>query len=387
MKTWTTPWGDLVLGREPYDKDEALQAWNGADAQLARFALQSRQSAQQPNADAPHLVFNDAFGALTVLLIQQGRRVIQISDSALSQRCTLVNLEANGLSSDNLMLLDSLTTPVLSPDAPPPVVLVRLPKTLALLEFQLYQLRALLPVGSVVAASAMAKDIHTSTLERFETLIGPTTSSLAETKARLILSTVAEKPARPCPYPSRWKIPGLHLTLVNHAAVFSREGLDEGTKLLLQHFPKIGAESKVVVDLGCGNGILGLVASQRSSRVEIYCVDESFMATWSARESFRASELGGRAKFLTGDCLEDFDRDSVDLVLCNPPFHFQNAQTLDVAYAMFDDAKRVLRPGGELWVVANKHLGHHKALAERFPILRTAALTDKFIVLQARQPD
>ncbi len=382
MKTWKTPWGDLQLGREPYDKDPALQAWSAADALLARYALEKK-----PVAGTPHLVYNDAFGALTVLLTSQGRAVVQVSDSALAQRCTLVNLDANDLGSESLMLLDSLTAPVLSPESPPPVVLVRLPKTLALLEFQLYQLRALLPVGTVVAASAMAKDIHTSTLELFETLIGPTTSSLAESKARLILSSVEDKPVKPCPYPTRWKIPALHLTLVNHAAVFSREGLDEGTKLLLQHFPKIGPESKVVVDLGCGNGILGLVASQRSSRVEISCVDESFMATWSARESFRASELGGRARFLTGDCLEDFDRDSVDLILCNPPFHFQNAQTLDVAYAMFDDAKRVLRAGGELWVVANKHLGHHKALAERFPIVRTAALTDKFIVLQARQPD
>jgi 16S rRNA G1207 methylase RsmC len=94
--------------------------------------------------------------------------------------------------------------------------------------------------------------------------------------------------------------------------------------------------------------------------------------------------LGHRAKFLTGDGLEDFDKNSVDLILCNPPFHFQNAQTLEVAYGMFDDAKRVLRPNGELWVVANKHLGHHKALAQRFTEVRTAALSPKFIVLQAR---
>ena len=336
MKTWNSPWGDFTLGREPYDRDTALQAWSAADALLARHAL----TLEVP-ADAPQVVFNDAFGALTVLLRSQGRYVIQVSDSSLSQRCTLLNLDANNLDNAPLQLLDSLTVPVLKPDSPPPVVLVRLPKALALLEYQLHQIRQFAPVGTVVAASAMAKDIHTSTLETFETLMGPTTSSLAESKARLILSTVTDKTVPANPYPTRWKVPALNASLVNHAGVFSREGLDEGTKLLLQHFPKIGPEVRSIVD------------------------------------------LGGRAQFLTGDGLEDFDKASIDLILCNPPFHFQNAQTLDVAYSMFDDAQRVLRPGGELWVVANKHLGHHKALAQRFPVVRTAALTDKFIVLRA----
>ncbi|MEI8094885.1 MAG: methyltransferase [Spirochaetales bacterium] len=378
MKTWNSPWGDFELAREPYDRDPALQAWSAADALLARHALETPEK-----KDTPYVVFNDAFGALTVVLRSQGRYVIQVSDSALSQRCTLVNLDANNLDNAPLQLLDSLTVPVLKPESPPPVVLLRLPKTLALLEYQLHQVRQFAPLGTVVAASAMAKDIHTSTLETFEALLGPTTSSLAESKARLILSTLTDQAVAKNPYPTQWHLPSLHLHLVNHAAVFSREGLDEGTRLLLQHFPKIGPEIRTLVDLGCGNGILGLVAAQRSGRIEIFCVDESFMATCSARDSFRASEMGGRAQFLTGDGLEDFEAQSVDLILCNPPFHFQNAQSLEAAYSMFDDAKRVLRPGGELWVVANRHLGHHKALAERFPQVRTAALTDKFIVLRA----
>ncbi len=378
MKTWNSPWGAFELGREPYDKDTSLQAWNAADALLATHAV-----ATGP-AGAPHVVFNDAFGALTAVLRSQGCGVIQISDSSLSQRCTLINLEANRLDNQPVQLLDSLTIPVLQENSLPPIVLLRLPRSLALLEHQLWQVRQFVPVGAVVAAAAMSKDIHTSTLELFERWLGTTTSSLAESKARLILATVEFRPLQPNPYPTTFELPELKLKLVNHAGVFSREGLDEGTRLLLQNFPKLTLDHRTIVDLGCGNGLLGLVASQRSSEAEIFCVDESFMATASARESFRANGLGHRAKFLTGDGLEDFDKNSVDLILCNPPFHFQNAKTLEVAYGMFDDAKRVLRPNGELWVVANKHLGHHKALAQRFTEVRTAALSPKFIVLQAR---
>lgn len=379
MKTWTTPWATLTLGRQPYDGDPALQAWSAADVQLARWALETT-----PATDRLHVVYNDAFGALTTLLIQQGRTVAQVSDSCLTQRCTLWNLEANELDAQNLLLLDSLTVPKTARADEIPVVLYRLPKSLAFLEFQLYQIRSFLPAGAVVVAAAMTKDVHTSTLELFERLLGPTVTDLAEQKARLIRSTVADKDLPPNPYPSVWTLPSLGVKLVNHASVFSREGLDEGTKLLLHHFPKIGPGMKTIIDLGCGNGVLGLAAARRAPEAEVYCVDESFMAVWSAREGFRANELGGRGSFLAGDGLEDFEKGTADLILCNPPFHYQNAQTLEIALALFDQARQVLKPNGELWVVANRHLGHHKALASRFTTVRTAALDEKYIVLRAQ---
>jgi len=380
MKTWTTPWGTVQLGRQPYDSDPALQAWNAADALLARAALAENQTPGRL-----HVVYNDPFGALATLLVKNRRPVAQVTDSSLTQRCTLWNLEANGLSDESLLLLDSLTLP-----PPPqrvsdvPVVLYRLPKSHALLEFQLHQIRSFLPPGAVVTAAAMVKDVHTTTLELFERILGPTETTLAETKARMIRCTLADKPATPSPYPSGWTIPTLDWKVVSHASVFSRETLDGGTRLLLRNFPKIGFGPRTVIDLGCGTGILGLAAAIRAPESQVYCVDESFMAVWSARETFRANELGGRGFFLAGDGLEDFEKQSADVVLCNPPFHYQNAQTLEIALGLFDQARQVLKPDGELWVVANKHLGHHKSLADRFSAVKTVALDERFIVLRAR---
>lgn len=381
MKPWTTPWGTLQLGRHPYDHDPALQAWTAADLLLAQEALEV-----SPQPTRLHVVYNDPFGALATLLVKVGRSVAQVSDSCLTQRCTLWNLEANGLDDQGLLLLDSLTLPP-PPQNPAevPVVLYRLPKSHAMLEFQLHQIRSILPVGAMVTAAAQVKDIHTSTLEIFERVLGPTVTSQAEQKARLIRTTVAERPGLSSPFPTKWVVPTLGWTLVNHASVFSRESLDEGTRLLLRNFPKIGSGGKTVIDLGCGNGILGLATAERAPEAQVYCVDESFMAVWSARESFRANELGGRGFFLTGDGLEDFEKESADLILCNPPFHYQNAQTLEIALAMFDQARRVLKPDGELWVVANKHLGHHKSLADRFTTVKAVAMDEKFIVLRARR--
>lgn len=267
------------------------------------------------------------------------------------------------------------------------MVLFRLPKSHAMLEFQLHQIRSFLPEGAVVTSASMVKELHTSTLEIFEKVLGPTTTGLAEQKARLISTTVLGGSAGPNPYPTTFAVPALGLRLVNHASVFSREDLDAGTRLLLHHFPKIGAGKKTVIDLGCGNGVLGLAAARRAPEAEVYCIDESFMAVWSAREGFRLNQMGGRGFFLAGDGLEDFEKASADLILCNPPFHYQNAQTLDIALTMFDQASQVLKPEGELWVVANRHLGHHKSLATRFASVRTAALDEKFVVLRAKNGD
>jgi 16S rRNA (guanine1207-N2)-methyltransferase len=53
---------------------------------------------------------------------------------------------------------------------------------------------------------------------------------------------------------------------------------------------------------------------------------------------------------------------SVDLVVCNPPFHLGTTVSDTVAERLFAGAARVLRPGGELWCVYNSHLPHRRAL-------------------------
>ena len=58
-------------------------------------------------------------------------------------------------------------------------MLIKIPRTLALLEHQLRQLRDVVTPETVIIAGARAKDIHTSTLQLFERILGPTKTSLA----------------------------------------------------------------------------------------------------------------------------------------------------------------------------------------------------------------
>jgi 16S rRNA (guanine1207-N2)-methyltransferase len=91
----------------------------------------------------------------------------------------------------------------------------------------------------------------------------------------------------------------------------------------------------------------------------------------------------GHAEFRVGDGLAGVPDGSVDLVLNNPPFHSHQATTDATAWRMITGAKRVLRPGGELWVVGNRHLGYHVKLKRLFGNSRLVASDPKFVVLRA----
>lgn len=90
-------------------------------------------------------------------------------------------------------------------DAPPEridLLIVRVPKSLALLEDQLHRLAPAVHAGTVVVGTGMVKEIHTSTLKLFEQIIGDTKTSLAVKKARLIFCTPTRRSPR-APAPGR----------------------------------------------------------------------------------------------------------------------------------------------------------------------------------------
>ncbi|WP_370072366.1 methyltransferase [Streptacidiphilus sp. MAP5-3] len=391
---------ELELRRFPVDPRDRLRAWDAADEYLLHHLAETADAAQ-PLASAP-VVLGDRWGALatalatdlaadlaTDLATDPAVRPVQITDSYLAQRATEANLARNGLAADAVRLLSSRETPPERVD----LLLVRVPKSLALLEDQLLRLAPAVHPGTVVVGTGMVTEIHTSTLQLFERILGPTRTSLARRKARLIFCTpdpevLAGRPENP--WPRRYPLPpetGLLAgrTVTNHAGIFSAERLDIGTRFFLEHLPTSEGAGRVV-DLGCGNGILGLAAGLANPDAELTFVDESFGAVASAEETFRANvpeATARRARFLAGDGAGDLAPGSVDLVLNNPPFHSYQAATDATAHRMFAGARRALRTGGELWVVGNRHLGYHVRLRRIFGNCRTVAGNPKFVILRA----
>ncbi|MFF5364121.1 methyltransferase [Streptomyces scabiei] len=377
----TAPWGEYTLTRFPEDPRDLLRAWDASDAYLLRHLAESGT-----RLDGTVVIVGDRWGALTTALAGYGPT--QITDSFLSREATRANLERGGVEPDAVRLLTTRDTP---PDRVD-VLLVRIPKSLALLEDQLHRLAPAVHEGTVVIGTGMVKEIHTSTLRLFERILGPTRTSLARQKARLVLCTpdaevLAARGEDPWPY--TYRLPddigvSAGRTVVNHAGVFCADRLDIGTRFFLRQLPKAPAGGRVV-DLGCGNGVVGTAVALTGPDAEVVFVDESYQAVASARATYEANlpGAGAGAEFLVGDGLEDFPAGSVDLVLNNPPFHSHQATTDATARRMFTGARRALRPGGELWVVGNRHLGYHVTLRRIFGNGEVVASDPKFVVLRA----
>ncbi|MFH8580127.1 methyltransferase [Streptomyces zaomyceticus] len=383
MNRLTTTWGAFTLTRHPEDPRDQLRAWDASDEYLLSQLAESGTDLSGTVA-----VLGDRWGALVTALQAAGPgELVQISDSYLGRQATRANLARAGADPEAVRLLTT--------QDPPPgridVLLVRVPKSLALLEDQLHRLAPAVHEGTVVVGAGMVKEIHTSTLRLFERILGPTRTSLAVKKARLIHTT--PDPAvtpRPNPWPHRYDLPadtpapGLPgLNVINHAGVFCADRLDVGTRFLLANLPG-GFGRARVADLGCGNGVVGLAIALSEPEAELVFTDESYQAVASAEENFRTHVGEGRkAEFIVGDGLSDLPAGSVDLVLNNPPFHTHQATTDRTARRMFTDARRALRPGGELWVIGNRHLGYHVTLRRIFGNSELVASDPKFVVLRA----
>jgi 16S rRNA (guanine1207-N2)-methyltransferase len=384
MNRLTTPWGAYELARFPEDPRDTLRAWDAADEYLLRH-LHGIDDAAPTDLSGTVAVVGDRWGALVTSLAAHGTgEIVQITDSFLGQEATRGNLRRAGVEPGTVRLLTARDEPPEHID----VLLIRVPKSLALLEDQLHRLAPSVDADTVVVGTGMVTEIHTSTLKLFERVLGPTRTSLAAKKARLIFcSPDPAVPRLPSPWPLRYALPSdtgvlAGLTVTNHAGIFCAERLDIGTRFFLRHLPR-GRGLARVVDLGCGNGVVGTAAALADPDAQVTFVDESYSAVASAEATFHDNVPSGKAEFLVGDGLSAFADASVDLVLNNPPFHSHRATTDTAARRMFADARRALRPGGELWVVGNRHLGYHVRLRRLFGNCEVVAGDPKFVVLKA----
>ncbi|KAJ1464093.1 methyltransferase small domain-containing protein [Baffinella frigidus] len=249
---------------------------------------------------------------------------------------------------------------------------------------QLLAIKAKYNQELIFVAADKAKDIHSSTLKLFEKYLGTTKTSLAVKKARLVFSQLDNTQIFASPFPTLWPLENTLFSISNHSGVYAREKLDIGARHFMKNLPEVNAGTKVI-DLGCGNGVIGLTVLAQQPEAFITFVDESYMAVASAKTNISQNlpEQLAQCQFVVNDCLADVEPNSVDLILCNPPFHQQNATTDHIAWQMFRDSHRALKNGGELRIIGNRQLGYHIKLKRLFGNEKLIASNDKFVTLSA----
>lgn len=370
----------FLLERRPPAARGDLRAWDAADEYLLR-----RTAELDPLPARRVLLINDNFGALaTVLAARRLRgtgadRLVGWDDSHLAQLARRENLERNGLPADCVETVPASEDPT----GPFDLVVARFPRSLAWWEDSLLRVRPLLAAGALLLGGGMIKHTPARVFRLLETVIGPTETSLGWKKARLAEVRPEPRPDLPARLPLQFvELQDEGLVLESQANVFSRGGLDLGTRLLLRHLPQREGEL-AAADLGCGNGVLALAMARRCPGARILGVDESHQAIASARANAERAGLSDRVEFRVGDGLDDVASGRLDLVVCNPPFHQGAVRGDAVAWQLFEQSRRALRPGGELLVVGNRHLGYHWKLSRLFGRCEQIAAHPRFVVLRA----
>jgi 16S rRNA (guanine1207-N2)-methyltransferase len=168
------------------------------------------------------------------------------------------------------------------------------------------------------------------------------------------------------------------LTIHTLPGVFSRDGLDIGSDLLLSTLtPHFRGK---VLDIGSGSGVLATVMAKVSPRVRLWLCDVHAAAIEASKATLAANELEGEvfASNVFSDVTGRFD-----MIISNPPFHDGLQTSLDAANTLIRGALKHLNSGGELRIVANAFLPYPQILDETFGNHEVLAQTGRFKVYRA----
>ncbi|THH41722.1 class I SAM-dependent methyltransferase [Neolewinella litorea] len=357
------------FARYPPTTDRSLRVMSAADELLLEWGAQQLTAEDQP------LVIHDRFGAVTLSL--PGHPVFLSSFHSQEEA-----LRRNASSA-----MPRLAT-VFDHSVDVRHAVMRVPKSLELWEVYLATLAHAAAPDLQVAAGFMTKYFTPRLLEVAGKYAGTVRQSRARKKARLLMLSdfiVPDGSVRP---PSA-RVPCKSLGYASRVyrqyyGVFSGDHIDYATQFLLEQWEALALPAQWsparVLDIGCGNGIIGGELLVRYAGADLTATDDALLAVESARLNLPTD----RATVLYDHSLVDIPSSSHDLVVTNPPFHFGHENNIEVSLELFRQAHRILSPGGYLVVVANRHLNYGSHLVKWFAEVGEPAVNDKYVVYRCR---
>ena len=176
--------------------------------------------------------------------------------------------------------------------------------------------------------------------------------------------------------------------LLSRAGVFSADAIDVASKLLVEHLPTDLAGR--AADLGAGNGYLSVELLARNpgiTAIDLY--EAEARALEVARQNLAASSppisIGFHWHDVSVGLPKQDDEAGYDVIVMNPPFHQGRADAPNLGRAFIIAAADALNAGGQLWLVANRHLPYEAVLAQHFTQVREVVVRDGFKVIAARK--
>ena len=152
------------------------------------------------------------------------------------------------------------------------------------------------------------------------------------------------------------KIDDVEIKFRTKPGVFSKQGIDSGTKMLMEHLKT--EDGYLVADLGTGSGVLGLFLAKLNRNGHVHMLEDHVRSAELAQENVDLNNLKNAEVYLS-DLFSAVDQRTYHQVFSNPPAQMGN----EFLEELVDQCAKHLKPKGEVWLVVVNHL---KPVVTRF---------------------
>ena len=351
----------LQFFRYPESSNKSLRPWSAADELIVQHVEENHL------INNKIAVLNDKFGFLSTVFFQEN--TFSIIECHSQEKAIKANFLINKIlfSEENLHSIFEIPKEL-------DLVLLKVPKSMELFEFYLAQVAENSTTETNVICGFMTRNFTSKMVELAEKYFKNVSQSKAHKKARLLL--LKTKKTTP-------KINFINTisfenkTLKQYSGVFSSNHIDYATQFLLTNL-KLKDSENIVLDLASGNGIISAHIREQKSNAELHLVDDSILAIASSKLNISDENTFHH----NNDSLEEFQSNFFNLIITNPPFHFEYETNIDVSLQLFKESKRCLKKNGRFLVVANQHLNYKTHLIKLFSKVDVVAENDKFIIYE-----
>lgn len=332
--------------------------------------------------NAPVVVVNDVTGALSSWARQHELDVRFVQDSAA---LTAAHADVTG---------EVAAAPTADVLADAGTVLYRLARPLEALEELSWLVARWASPEVLLLAGQLQRHLNFSLNTALENVFDDVSASRGYYKARALRARGpktlhGDQPPR-MPRKNVVHIAESELQLRAYGLTFGAARLDPGTKLLLETLlaspPEQFAPGATVVDLGCGNGTIVATLAKHFESSDLIATDDSASAVQSTTATLAANAMSD-VQVMHQAGLQRLADTSVDAVVLNPPFHDGTHITTDIAFFLFDEVARTLKPGGVLLTVFNAARNYRPQLQHRVGPTWQLARDKRFIVTQSQKVD
>jgi len=356
---------EFTIERHDLSLDKSLRAWSAAD----EYLLKAYQ--EQEGKTVKLGLYNDRFGFLSAHLHSDSPLAI-ISNKS-QEKAIKLNCEFNKVQEP------TFADPLSDSDEKFDLVLLKIPKSLDLFMLYLEHIVANSNDEVKVICAFMTRNFSPKLIQIAEEYFDIVEQGLALKKARLLTLTkkkIAKK---------KELISSLSFKdhdYKQYLGVFSADHIDYATQFFLNHVEVKPTDCRIL-DLASGNGVIANEIFKQNPESEFHLMDDSYLAVASAKMNISGEKI---FHHFNNDLIL-FEDEYFDIIVTNPPFHFEYEINIQIPLALFKDCHRCLKIGGSLQIVSNKHLNYKTHLLSVFKVVEVVAEDKKFVVYKCVKYD